>query len=100
MIDCKKLKEILDKKQNIVFLTGAGVSYLSGIPTYRGVTKANLFTFGDSSYEHKEIDNFRFMKEKPQVFNAKYSEFIDLIRGSQPNISHQTIMRLHKHYSG
>ena len=33
----EKLKEIVDKSNNIVFFTGAGVSVASGIPDFRSM---------------------------------------------------------------
>ena len=37
VIKSKKLKEIVDKSNKIVFFTGAGVSVASGIPDFRSM---------------------------------------------------------------
>jgi NAD-dependent deacetylase len=51
------------KKKKITFLTGAGVSAESGIPTYRGTD--GYWRVGSSNYRPEEIGTFRFFASYP-----------------------------------
>lgn len=64
----QKISALLKTKKNIVFLTGAGISLASGIPTYRGAGSVSGFSVGNMSYVNEEVARYSFMKSNPDVF--------------------------------
>lgn len=62
LTDIKTASEILVKKKNIVFLTGAGLSVASGIPTFRG--DGGLWTKDTAHYKATDLATYKFFNEK------------------------------------
>ena len=81
------LKKWIDESENIVFLTGAGISTDSGIPDFRG--KDGIYT-KNSSYEDV-FDISRFIKDPMHYYTFYFS---NLGNDYQPNISHKKIAEL------
>ena len=86
----RKLKELVDGSDNIVFFGGAGVSTESGIPDFRSV---------DGLYHQK----FRYPPEtmlSHTFFERHTGEFFDFYRAkmlaldAQPNAAHRKLARL------
>ena len=50
--------QVLLKSKNIVFLTGAGLSAASGIPTFRG--EGGFWRVGEDEYEAQKVLTYRF----------------------------------------
>ena len=91
----KKLAEIIEKSNNIVLFTGAGISVPSGIPDFRspkGLYNGGLTKYGVSPeeaishhfYEERTADFFEFYKENMVFAKAK------------PNIAHRFFAELEK----
>ena len=51
--------------KHIAFLTGAGISVASGIPTFRG--KGGFWTKDGNEYEATKLLTNHFLKEKPEL---------------------------------
>ncbi len=85
------LTNILFSKKNVVVITGAGISTLSGIPDFRG--KNGLY---------KQDENVEYMLshdcliEEPNRFYEFYKKNI-LVGDIQPNIIHETLTNLETH---
>lgn len=79
MEEIKKLKEIIEKTDNLVFFGGAGVSTESGIPDFRSVD--GLYNqkydyppetiLSHTFYRRKTEEFYRFYKDKMIFLNAK-----------------------------
>lgn len=82
----KKLKEA----QKIVFVTGAGISQESGIPTFRG--KDGLWRNHDAM-KLATIDAFY---ENPKLVWEWYNERRKNIFSAEPNLGHKAIAELEK----
>ena len=52
------------KKKGITFLTGAGISAESGVPTYRGAE--GYWVKGSENYRPEEVGTFRFFQAYPE----------------------------------
>lgn len=86
----EKLKQIIDKSNNIVFFGGAGVSTESGIPDFRSVDGlySQRYKFSPeiilshSFFLNHTKDFYQFYKDKMICLDAK------------PNITHKTLARL------
>ena len=86
----KKLKEIVDQSDNIVFFGGAGVSTESGIPDFRSV---------DGLYHQKydvppeTILSHSYFLRYPEKFYAFYRDKM-LPVGAEPNAAHKKLAEL------
>ena len=85
--DIKKLKDIIDGTDNIVFFGGAGVSTESGIPDFRSV---------DGLY-HQQWDeppetilSHTYYERQPEKFFKFYRAKL-LISGAEPNAAHKKL---------
>lgn len=90
--------EVMKTKKNIVFLTGAGISVASGIPTYRGVAAGEKYQKNGVKYENEEVATAKFMKEHPDMFYERTYGFVDLANMKKPNIAHYAIGKLQKYF--
>lgn len=75
------------KKRNLfTFLTGAGISSDSGIPTYRGTD--GIWVKGTQFHKPEEFGTFRYFKEHPEEV-LQYSLFRKkMFENVEPNQSH------------
>ena len=79
--------------KKIVFLTGAGISAESGIPTFRGAI--------DGLWENhnvEEVATAKAIKEHPEVVYRFLNELRDKYKDCQPNSAHKAIAELEKDY--
>lgn len=78
--------QALEQNKLITFLTGAGISAESGVPTYRG--SDGIWVEGSRNYKPEEFGTLRFFKENP----AEVWKFILYrkvsFREVQPNAGH------------
>lgn len=82
----KKLQKIIDKAENLVFFTGAGISTESGIPDFRSSNSATSPTLMLSK---TMLDN------DPELFFKYYKKRL-VFNNVEPNISHKYMARLPK----
>ena len=88
MID--KLKEVIQKSDNIVFFGGAGVSTESGIPDFRSVDGLYNQKY---DYPPEEILSHTFFMEKTDEFYKFYRDKL-IIHGIKPNAAHIALAKL------
>jgi NAD-dependent deacetylase len=69
-----------------LFVTGAGVSVASGIPTFRGADPDAVWRKNDI-----EIATFRALKSEPQRFWEWYTRRFLSLRGKEPNDAHRAL---------
>ena len=96
----ENLKEILkenfqkEKRNKITFLTGAGLSAASGIPTYRG--SDGIWVKGTKYYKPEEFGTFRhFSKHQEEVWQFKLF-MKNMFDNVQPNDSHKLLVDIEK----
>lgn len=75
-------------RQHIVFLTGAGISAESGIPTYRG--EGGLW----NDHETVLLSSVARFDEDPATALAHYNMLRELVAKAQPNAAHKAIATL------
>jgi len=73
--------------KNILYVTGAGVSVESGIPTFRG--EDGLWTIGSVNYTPQEMATRRMYLNCPGEFLLWYYQRFASYRHIQPNSIHQ-----------
>lgn len=70
-----------------VYVTGAGVSAASGIPTFRG--SDGYWTIGSANYTPIDMATRRMYMNKPAEFLAWFYQRFAVYRGHQPNEVHR-----------
>jgi len=85
-----RLIELLENSKHCVFLSGAGVSTLSGIPDFRG--RNGLYRKFDADRIF-DIDYFRL---NPGYFYSHSKDLVYSVNEKEPNIIHHTLAKLEK----
>ncbi len=88
--EIKELKKMIFECHNIVVLTGAGVSTLSGIPDFR--SKDGLYNI-NYKYNPEEILSHHFFTNNTEEFYKFYRDKLNPI-GFKPNIIHEYLYDL------
>lgn len=90
----EQVGRILRDATRVLFITGAGVSAESGIPTFRGATAAFSDGRTEEGIAFEEALSARTFLQKPSV-SWKYFFRLELtLRGKQPNAAHLAMARL------
>ena len=90
----KKLKDIIDGSDNIVFFGGAGVSTESGVPDFR--SKDGLYNQHDVRFENYRPEyllSADCLEYEPEVFFEFYRQKLDA-RNIKPNAAHIALAKL------
>lgn len=91
-----KLKQFIDKSENIVFFGGAGVSTESGVPDFR--SKDGLYNQHDvrfDKYQPEYLLSHSCLVNEPEVFFEFYRQKMDT-RNIEPNFAHLYLAELEK----
>ena len=88
------LGRLLRKSKRVLFITGAGVSVESGIPTFRGRTGAFANGLTEDGMPLEEALSGPTFRRNPEL-SWKYFRDLELaLRGKQPNPAHYAIAGL------
>lgn len=89
------VKPLLDRPHDLVlWLTGAGISAESGIPTFRG--KEGYWRVGSRNYQPEEMATWSAFQEMPEEVWAWYLYRRGVCRGAEPNAAHRALARAEK----
>lgn len=90
-------KVILDTKwqRKIIFLTGAGISAESGVPTYRGTE--GYWVKGSRNYRPEEIGTLKFFQQHPEEVWHFTLFRKGIFQQAMPNNGHYAIATIEKH---
>jgi len=93
-MDLSPVIECLRSARRVLFITGAGLSADSGLPTYRGV--GGLYDRGptDEGVPIEVMLGGRMMREDPAACWKYIGQIEEACRGAQPNAGHHAIARL------
>ena len=94
--DVRKLKELIDNSENIVFFGGAGVSTESGIPDFR--SKDGLYNQHDvrfDKYQPEYLLSHSCLVYEPKVYYEFHRQKMDT-RNIEPNNAHKYLAALEK----
>jgi NAD-dependent deacetylase len=80
------VRQLLDAPGLILWLTGAGISAESGIPTFRG--KEGYWRVGSRNYQPEEMATWTAFQEMPEEVWAWYLYRRGVCRGAEPNAAH------------
>ena len=87
----KKLQELIDNSDNIVFFGGAGVSTESGIKDFRG--KNGLYKEKYNNYSPEYMLSRKCLYENTKDFYDYYKKNMNM-KGIKPNITHMYLKKL------
>lgn len=88
----KKLKELIDSHNNIVFFGGAGVSTESNIPDFR--SSSGLFNEKlNKNFTPEQLVSHTFFNRYPEDFFKFYKDKL-IYENAQPNNAHITLAKL------
>jgi len=85
------VREALAARGPIVFLTGAGISAESGIPTFRG--PEGYWRIGSRNYHPQELATYAAFADMPEEVWAWYLYRRGVCRAAQPNDAHRALVR-------
>lgn len=88
----RKITDALNKTGYISFLTGAGISVDSGIPTFRG--PEGYWTIGSENYMPEEMATLRMFNKNPFEVWKWYLYRFGICRQAEPNSSHAALVKL------
>lgn len=90
------LKEFCPQIERLVFLTGAGISAESGIPTFRG--EEGYWTIGSKVYQPQEMATWSNFSQMPLEIWRWYLYRRAICHRAQPNPAHLALADLEKQY--
>lgn len=88
------LIDFYKSKKPISFLTGAGISEASGIPTFRG--KDGIWVVGSKNYKPERIATQEMFREDPIVVWKWFLYMKTICENANPNEGHYAIVELEK----
>ncbi len=89
----KKLWQLINESENIVFFGGAGTSTESGIPDFRSAT--GLYSTKYENIPPEEILSYNFMMTNQDLFFEYITKYL-IHPDAEPNTCHNTLVELEK----
>jgi NAD-dependent deacetylase len=89
---------ILKKCRSILFITGAGVSADSGVPTYRGVGGLYNVETTEEGYSIEEALSGMMLAENPALTWKYLAQIGEAANGASPNRAHEVIVEMESHF--
>ena len=83
----------MENKKRLVFLTGAGISKESGIPTFRDSIDGLW-----ENYRVEEVATGKAIKEHPDIVYEFINGLRNKYKGCKPNYAHEAIAELEDKY--
>lgn len=88
------MAELLKAARRILFITGAGISAESGIPTFRGSTAAFQHGLTEEGIPFEEALSRPSFQRYPELSWKYFFQLERSLRGKQPNRGHEAIAAL------
>ncbi len=86
--------DVLARAQRILFVTGAGISVDSGLPTYRGIGGLYHDRLTEEGLTIEEALSGEMMATRPEIAWRYIAQIESSCRGAQPNAAHRLIAAL------
>ena len=88
----------LRKCQSVLFVTGAGISADSGVPTYRGIGGLYEIEVTEEGLPIEEILSGSTLRSKPELTWKYLGQIADAARGANYNRAHEVIAEMEQHF--
>jgi len=92
--DLHRIAELLRVGCRVLFITGAGVSAESGIPTFRGATGAFADGLTEEGIPFEDVLSGTTLRKNPGLSWKYFFRLEQSLRGKQPNAAHHAIAAL------
>ena len=92
--EMQNIAELLRVGRRVLFITGAGVSAESGIPTFRGATGAFADGMTEEGVPFEDVLSGSTLRANPKLSWKYFFRLEQSLRGKQPNAAHQAIAAL------
>ena len=89
---------VLRKCRSILFVTGAGISADSGVPTYRGIGGLYEIEVTEEGLPIEEILSGTMLASNPELTWKYLAQIANAARGARFNRAHQVIAEIEKHF--
>jgi len=94
----RAIVEVLRKSERILFISGAGLSAESGLPTYRGIGGLYNGRLTDLGLPIEEVLSGQMMRENPELTWHYLTEIEQASRNATFNPAHKIIAEMEKHF--
>ncbi len=94
----QKIVRVLQKSQSILFISGAGLSAESGIPTYRGIGGLYNERLTDIGLPIEEVLSGQMVRENPELTWRYLAEIEKACRNATFNPAHKIIAEMETHF--
>lgn len=89
----------LSAARRILFITGAGISADSGLPTYRGIGGLYEGNLTEDGYRIEEALSGEMLRRRPEITWKYLAQIEANCRGAGPNAAHRAIARLEEEFA-
>lgn len=93
-----QVAELLRKCDDLLFITGAGISAESGLPTYRGVGGLYDVDTTTEGFSIEEILSGEMLRESPQLTWKYLMQIGSACRGATFNRAHQVLAEMEERF--
>lgn len=94
MSSIEQAAEILRRARSALFITGAGISAASGIPTYRGVGGLYGDKLAEEGLAIEEVLSGPMFRRRPELTWRHIHSIEQACRGARPNAAHAALARM------
>ena len=92
--DLKAVAALLRRARRVLFITGAGVSAESGVPTFRGATAAFPNGLTEEGIPFEEALSASMFQANPRLCWKYFALLEQSMRGKEPNAAHRAMAAL------
>ena len=96
--DIGRVVEILARSRSLLFITGAGISADSGLPTYRGIGGLYDAEHPEEGIPIEEILSGEMIRRRPELTWKYLGQIEQAARGAQFNRAHQVIAEMESRF--
>src|SRR5512136_240929 len=93
-----RIVRLLKNAQSLLFITGAGMSADSGLPTYRGIGGLYNRNTTEDGIPIEEALSGSMMRRRPEVTWKYLSQIEQSARAARCNRGHQVIAEMERHF--
>jgi len=94
----KRITNLLKGAKSVLFITGAGISADSGLPTYRGISGLYNDTVTEDGISIEMALAGETLETKPHITWKYLARIEEKCRGAKPNRAHEIIKEMERHF--